>query len=54
MPRKIGAEAWFDRREAANHEVHEQTIRIGEDEILTLILVSDPHMLDEHDAWSLR
>jgi hypothetical protein len=49
MPRKIGAEAWFDRWEAANHEVHEQTIRTGEDEILTFILITDPHMLDEHD-----
>jgi len=40
MPRKIGADAWFDRWDAADHEVHEQTIRIGEDEILTLVLIS--------------
>jgi hypothetical protein len=46
MPRKIGAEAWFDRWEAANHEVHEQTVRIGQDEILTLLLITEPRMLE--------
>ena len=45
-PRKIGADAWFDRREAERFEVHEQTIRTGYDEILTLILISDLAMLD--------
>jgi hypothetical protein len=54
MPRKIGADAWFDRWEAAKHEVHEQTIRTGDDEILTLILVSDPQMLDEQEDRSGR
>ena len=54
MPRKIGAEAWFDRWEAANHEVHEQTIRTGEDEILTLILISDPRMLDDSNERIVR
>jgi Zn-dependent peptidase ImmA (M78 family) len=47
MPRKIGADAWFDRNEADRYVVHEQTIRSGEDEILTLILISDPKMLEE-------
>jgi hypothetical protein len=46
-PRKIGADAWFDRRDAERFEVHEQTIRIGHDEILTLVLISDPAMLDD-------
>ena len=54
MPRKIGAEAWFDRWTAANHEVHEQTIRTGEDEILTLILISDPRMLDDSNERIVR
>jgi hypothetical protein len=49
MPRKTGADAWFDRWEAANHEVHEQTIRTGDDEILTLVLISDASMLEEQD-----
>ena len=46
-PRKIGADAWFDRRDTECFEVHEQTIRIGADEILTLVLISDPAMLDD-------
>lgn len=49
IPRKIGADAWFDRFEAANHEVHEQTIRTGEDEILTLVLISDLGMLEDYN-----
>lgn len=47
--RKIGAEAWFDRWDAANHEVHEQTVRTGQDEILTLVLINDGQMLDDKD-----
>jgi hypothetical protein len=50
MPRKIGADAWFDRWEAADHEVHEQTIRTGDCEILTLVLINDPHMLEDQDS----
>jgi IrrE N-terminal-like domain len=49
LPRKIGAEAWFDRWEASRYEVHEQTIRTGEDEILTFILITDAHMLEDRD-----
>lgn len=47
MPRKIGADAWFDRREAERFEVHEQTRRTGPDEVLTLVLISDAAMLEE-------
>ena len=55
IPRKIGADAWFDRREAERFEVHEQTFRTGPDEILTLVLISDPQMLIESgDRVSLR
>jgi hypothetical protein len=49
MPRKIGADAWFDRWEAADYEVHEQTVRTGDDEILTLLLIGDPRMLEDQD-----
>ena len=45
MPRKIGADAWFDRRDAERYEVQEQTIRTWSDEILTLLLFSGPSML---------
>jgi hypothetical protein len=49
LPRKIGADAWFDRWEASKCEVHEQTIRTGDDEVLTLVLFSDMHMLEDRD-----
>ncbi len=47
MPRKIGADAWFDRPEAQRFEVHEQTIRTGPDEVVTLVMFSDKAMLDD-------
>lgn len=47
MPRKIGADAWFDRREAERFDVLEQTIRTGPEETLTLIVITDPNMLEE-------
>lgn len=47
LPRKIGADAWFDRPEAGRFEVREQTIRSGDDEILTLVLIDDEAMLEE-------
>jgi len=47
MPRKIGADAWFDRWEAERYELLEQTVRTGDDEILTLVLITDHHMLEE-------
>lgn len=49
LPRKIGAEAWFDRRGADRFELHEQTIRTGPDETLTLLLISDFRMLEDQD-----
>lgn len=45
FPRRIGADAWFDRWDAERYEVHEQTIRTGEDEILTLVRIDDDAML---------
>lgn len=47
MPRKIGADAWFDRRDAGKFTVHEQTIRTATDEILTLVLIDDAEMLED-------
>lgn len=46
-PRKIPADAWFDRSEAQRYDVHEQTVRTGDEEILTLILCRDPRMLED-------
>jgi hypothetical protein len=53
-PRKIGADAWFDRWQAANHEVYEQTMQTGPDEILTLVLINDVDMLEEQDNFRRR
>ena len=49
IPWKIGADAWFDRRDADRFEVQEQTMRSGPDETLTLILINDSTMLEEQD-----
>jgi hypothetical protein len=51
IPRRIPADAWFDRSEAQRYEVHEQTIQTGSEEILTLVLFRDPKMLEE---WNTR
>jgi len=45
-PRKVGADAWFDRREAEQFEIHEQTMRSGGD-TLTLVTIRDPRMLED-------
>lgn len=47
LPRKIGADAWFDRWEAQQFELHEQTMRLTDGEILSLILISDQRMLED-------
>jgi IrrE N-terminal-like domain len=49
VPRRIGAEAWFDRWEAQKYEVHEQAVRTGSDEVLALVLITDPPMLEEDE-----
>lgn len=50
-PRKIGGEAWFDRREAERYEILEQSVRIGSAEVLTLISFTDEEMLEERERW---
>ena len=54
VPRKIGADAWFDRRDAERFDVHEQTMRTGPNETLTLVLISDPKMLEDQEYRSDR
>lgn len=44
-PRTVRASAWFDERDASRYDIYEQTIQIG-DEILTLLLLNDPRMLE--------
>lgn len=46
-PRRIGAEAWFDRHEAEKYEVLEESVRISSTEVLTIITFTDTEMLEE-------
>ena len=43
---KIDADAWFGRWDAEKYELTEQSMRLGGREILTLIQITDPRMLD--------
>ena len=55
--RKIGADAWFDRRDADRYEIHEQTIKGYGGTSLTLLVLRDDKMLQEdsdRDSWSSR
>jgi hypothetical protein len=51
-PRKIGADAWFDRREAERYEMLEHTFPLPNDEILTLLTFTDGEMMEEIDTSS--
>ena len=44
---KINADAWFDGREAERYELVEDTMRISNDQVLTLLSVEDGDMLKE-------
>jgi hypothetical protein len=46
LPFVIGADAWFERREAERYEVFEQTVSAGGGDILTLLTFKDAEMLD--------
>lgn len=47
VPQKIGADAWFDRWDAERFELAEQSIRVSDKEILTLLILTDGKMLDD-------
>ena len=46
-PRLIGADAWFDRDEAERYELREHSVRTGDDEILTLLMLTEDRMLED-------
>jgi len=48
--RLVGADAWFDRLEAERYELREHSVRVGHDEILTLLQIDDEDMLDDWDS----
>jgi Zn-dependent peptidase ImmA (M78 family) len=41
FPRKIGADAWFTFRNADRYELQEQSFRLPNDEVLTLLTIPD-------------
>jgi Zn-dependent peptidase ImmA (M78 family) len=45
--RSISADAWFDRYDAHKYEIYEQTWRLSEEEIFTLLIIDDEEMLEE-------
>ena len=46
-PRKISADAWFDRQGAPRFMVREQTFRVSRDETVSLVIIDDKAMLDD-------
>jgi hypothetical protein len=44
-PRRIGADAWFDRRGAEDFEIYEETFRVAADQICTILVLNDAKML---------
>jgi len=43
----VGAEAWFDRRDASRYELCEQSFKISEQEVLTLLVFTNTEMLED-------
>jgi hypothetical protein len=41
FPRKIGADAWFDFRDAERFEIQEQSFLLPNEEVLALLILTD-------------
>lgn len=50
FPRRIGADAWFDRPEAQRYELLEQSYALPNSEVMTVLLMVDPKMVGDADA----
>jgi hypothetical protein len=50
-PRKVGADAWFDRLEAERYEILEHSYALPNNEVATVLLVENADMLEE---WGRR
>jgi hypothetical protein len=46
-PHLIDADAWFDRQEARRYEIREQSVKVVDSEVLTLLEIIDGDMLEE-------
>ena len=47
--RKMDASAWFDRDEAYRFEIWEQTLRVGPQQTLTLLVFDNEEMIEEQE-----
>ena len=52
-PTRVPASAWFERDEAYQFDVFEQSMRIGQD-VLSIITISDEDMLVERSGSGKR
>jgi hypothetical protein len=43
----IGAGAWFDRRDVSRYELYEQSFKMSNQEVLTLLVFTNEEMLDD-------
>lgn len=53
-PTKMSADAWFDQWDAEKFDLREQTLRISEHEVLTLLHIVDGAMLEDAGSNSRR
>ncbi|SFM31228.1 ImmA/IrrE family metallo-endopeptidase [Methylobacterium pseudosasicola] len=50
FPRRIGADAWFDRGEARHYELLEQSYALPKSEVMTVLHLIDPKMTSDEDT----
>jgi hypothetical protein len=43
----VGAEAWFDRWDASRYELYEQSLKISDQEVLTILVFNNEEMLED-------
>ena len=44
--KRVGAHLWFERRDASRFQISEQSFKVAEQQVLTLLIFSDQKMLD--------
>jgi hypothetical protein len=54
MPMKVDAGSWFDQFDANRYQITEQSVRIFDGDILTLLVIKDEKMLQDREtrSWS--
>ena len=49
VPYNISADTWFDCQENNEYEITEQTIRVADNEVLSIIVFVDERMLEDKE-----